>query len=108
MGEENMNIKLKKFSRQTNFEKIQFLNIDKYKGKTTKLISKYSGYIGLLPHTSREGDEIKDSNFLYSMWRKKFIDHMVVSFFVQNDSTKKSTIKFGSYDQIGLMPGKEL
>ena len=33
---------------------------------------------------------------------------MTVSFFVQNDITKKSSIKFGSYDQIGLKAGKQL
>jgi hypothetical protein len=33
---------------------------------------------------------------------------MTVSFFIQNDATKKSTIKFGSYDQIGLKAGKKL
>jgi len=33
---------------------------------------------------------------------------MTVAFFVQNDASRKSTIKFGSYDQIGLKPGKKL
>lgn len=33
---------------------------------------------------------------------------MTVSFFVQNDASKKSSIKFGSYDQIGLKPGSKL
>jgi len=37
------------------------------------------------------------------------IDHMTVSFFVENDeSPNKSSIKFGSYDTIGLRPGKKL
>ena len=39
--------------------------------------------------------------------RPGLIDHMIVSMFL-NNKNKKSIVKFGSFDSIGLLNGKEL
>ena len=95
------------FNRATSLTGLNFLNIGKYSGSTRQFISSYSGFVGIAPWTQKPED--KENNFLYSLKQKGLIDHMTVSFFVENDNVpNKSTIKFGSYDKIALRPGTEL
>ena len=106
-AQEDLELTLGEFNRATSLEGLNFLKIEKFKGNTRKFISSYSGFIGIAPWTQKPED--KENNFLYSLKKKGLIDNMTVSFFVENDNIpNKSTIKFGSYDQIGLRPGKDL
>jgi len=63
--------------------------------------SSYDGYIGLAPHTASNRD--KEKSFLFQMKKSGLIDHMIVSFYTNQD--RKSSIKFGSWDEEGVKDG---
>ena len=69
--------------------------------------SDFSGYIGIAPWSSE--DPNGQDNFLYQLKNQGLIDHMTVSFYVSDKNrADKSTIKFGSYDEIALHPDHKL
>ena len=59
----------------------------------------HSGLIGLAPYSADL--ENMESNFLWQLKNQGVIDHMVTSFYIDDD---ESFIKFGSYDPLGLKP----
>jgi len=62
-GNEHFRMTYSSFDRVTNFTS-NFMVINNYNGiGRTKLISDYSGYIGLQPYTANEAK--KESNFLW-------------------------------------------
>ena len=69
--------------------------------------SVYSGYIGLAPYDADIKN--KEYNFLYQLKKKKLIDHMTFAFYVtlrdSQNGSHESSVKFGSYDKIGLQEG---
>lgn len=81
------------------------MKIDKYNGNTHSFISSYSGFIGIMPWTHKASD--KESNFLYTLYKRGNIDHMTMAIYVSDDG-ENSSIKFGSYDKIGVKPDSEL
>tara|TARA_B110000305_G_C18820265_1_gene351012 strand:+ start:79 stop:288 length:210 start_codon:yes stop_codon:yes gene_type:complete len=46
-----------------------------------------------------------EKNFMWQLKDQGIIDHMVFSFYIDGDD---SFVKFGSYDPLGVKPGKEL
>ena len=70
--------------------------------------SRYSGYVGLAPY-SRLEKEHREHSFLYQLKEAKKVDKLVVAFYVSQDPSKQSLIKFGSYDLAGMADrGKEM
>ena len=63
----------------------------------------HQGSIGLAPY-SADLDDI-EANFLWQLKNQGIIDHMVASFYLDDD---ESFIKFGSYDPLGLKPSGNL
>ena len=107
VGREEFKMSLKDYTRDTTLKGFNFLKIDHYTGNTRNFYSKYSGFIGILPYMHKEDD--KENNFLYTLEKKGMITHQTVSFYVNDaQGDKKSTIKFGSYDQSGLKPGHHM
>ena len=60
--------------------------------------TKFQGFLGFGPYSSNS--IINDESILYSLKASKYIDHAVVSLYLQKDTP--SSIKFGSYDKAAL------
>lgn len=62
----------------------------------------YSGFIGYAPFK----ESSKEKNFMWQLKNKGLIDHMTVSFYMEDDDkdteNAKSIIKFGGIDKEGL------
>lgn len=60
--------------------------------------TKFSGYLGFGPYSSNS--IINEESILYSLKASGYVDHAMVSLYLQKD--KASSIKFGSYDRAAI------
>mmetsp|Transcript_5724 Transcript_5724/g.9094 ORF Transcript_5724/g.9094 Transcript_5724/m.9094 type:complete len:92 (+) Transcript_5724:398-673(+) len=79
-------------------------------GSSTKIVSPYDGYIGIMPwfDLELESKDKMDQSFIYNLKEGGHIDHPVISMWISSDSSKDSLIKFGSWDKNGLAKGEKL
>ena len=62
-----------------------------------KIKSKFNGFVGIMPYTSTTESRYEES-FLYNLKRDGIIDHIIVSFYVNNE-TGKSMVDFGGWNK---------
>ena len=75
------------------------------KSSSLPFTSKFNGYIGLAPFYELKNPEY---NFLYRANQTLLIDHPVFSIYTDIYKPNNSFIKFGSYDQSGILANQTL
>lgn len=71
--------------------------------------SDQAGWLGLAPIDGfYEKDLPKEYSLIYKLYSDRRIDHMIFSIYLAPDKSKKSTIKFGGWDQAGIAEGHNL
>lgn len=76
-----------------------FMGIDGSKKK--RFTSKTDGFMGLAPYTSLPDQ--KERNFMYQLKQNGYIDHIVFSAYLSMGYGNTTHIKFGAFDEEGLV-----
>ena len=84
----------------TSFRSI-FLGVDG--SMNQKFAAKVDGFVGLAPYTKETA--VIDRSFLYQLKENKYIDHIIFSVYLKMEFGNTTHIKFGGYDEEGIIGG---
>jgi len=76
---------------------------------THRFKSKYDGYLGIAPSSTRHSGLNQDNNFMQQIKDKGYIEHNIISFYTtMYGGGNQSSIKFGSWDEEGILDKHKL
>lgn len=68
-----------------------------------KFAAKVDGFVGLAPYVKETA--VIDRSFLYQLKENKYIDHIIFAVYLKMEYGNTTHIKFGGYDQEGIIGG---
>ena len=95
-----------KFGRSRFPVTVNFLAIN---NADKRFKSKYDGYLGIAPSSTRKSGVNHDNNFMQQIKDKGYIEHNVISFYTtMYGGGNQSSLKFGSWDEEGILEDHKL
>lgn len=106
MISETMRFQVNEFNREASSN----LVYNYVTNSSERFTSVYDGVIGIKPLSNNvnEVNTIQSSSFLRNLNQNKMIDYEIVSIYTKGEAGNSSLVKFGGWDQSGLLSGENL